>query len=154
MGCGWGRASGSGRRERLRWAAPPVVLCAGMVRRTLLLLLAPQSGSGFVAFQYLAVLACPTCACVQLLLDPCSPMSVAGVGCCPGAGTVAEGPESPPAGNSAQKQLCCSGLPSRLRAYSVRRLRGEGTMGGPWQRWETSPGSFSCLEACPCRRVL
>ena len=115
MGCGWGRASGSGRRERLRWAAPPVVLCAGMVRRILLLLLAPQSGSGFVAFLYLAVLACPTCARVQLLLDPCSPMSVAGVGCCPGPALWqrAEGPEPPPAGNSAQKQLRCSGLPSR-----------------------------------------
>ena len=45
-------------------------------------------------------------------------------------------------------------LPFLIRAYSVRRLRGEGTMGGPWQRRERSSGSFLCLESHPCSRVL
>ena len=52
---------------------PLVVLCAGITRRTLLLLLAPQKWQfGFWSFCILLFIICPNYACVQLLLVPYS----------------------------------------------------------------------------------
>ena len=53
-------------------SASLVVLCAGIVSRTLLLLQAPQSGSLFWSFGVLLFTVCPKCSYIQLFLVPYS----------------------------------------------------------------------------------
>ena len=67
-----GVGPGVGQEWWLKWAAHPlVVLSARGLRRTLLLLPAPQKWQlGFWSFCILLFIICPKCACTQLFLVP------------------------------------------------------------------------------------
>ena len=69
---GWFLKWGEGRDGLGGLSASLVVLCAGIVSRTLLLLQAPQSGSLFWSFGVLLFTVCPKCSYTQLFLVPYS----------------------------------------------------------------------------------